>query len=210
MPQRLVTQAVVVDRVELQRIGLIAALSDANVRVVGDTASSPDAMRLAERAAPDLFVVGEVDDVAPVDVVLRIRRRPDVLVMALGSGPRLAQELASAGADAVLTRLAKRRDILDAVEALRAGNRYIVPELLDSLTFDRGPDRSMQLDAILSAKELEVLALVGRGMSNKDIARELIITPETVKAHLRHIYSKLDVTSRRSALAKGVSLGLLA
>jgi DNA-binding NarL/FixJ family response regulator len=210
MAQRLVTQAIVVDRVELQRLGIASALEQTNVRVVGQFAGAPDAMRLAERVAPDLVVVGEIDDMSPVDVVLRLRRSPDILVMALGGGPRLAQELASAGADAVLTRFAKIRDVVDAIEAMRKGDRYIAPELMDSLTFGQAPDRSLLADPILSAKELEVLGLVGRGMSNKDIAKELVIAPETVKAHLRHIYSKLDVTSRRSALAKGVSLGLLA
>ena len=63
-------------------------------------------------------------------------------------------------------------------------------------------------DAI-TARERAVLSMIGQGNSNKRIARMLDISPETVKSHVKHIFSKLDVTTRSEAVSRGVSLGLL-
>jgi NarL family two-component system response regulator LiaR len=61
----------------------------------------------------------------------------------------------------------------------------------------------------LSEREMEVLKLASRGMSNKDIAKELFLTVRTVKAHLSNIFNKLDVASRTEAIVKGVREGWL-
>jgi Response regulator containing a CheY-like receiver domain and an HTH DNA-binding domain len=63
-------------------------------------------------------------------------------------------------------------------------------------------------DAI-TARERDVLSMIGQGYSNKRIARTLEISPETVKSHVKHIFSKLDVTARSEAVSRAVSLGLL-
>jgi LuxR family maltose regulon positive regulatory protein len=63
-------------------------------------------------------------------------------------------------------------------------------------------------DAI-TARERDVLSMIGQGHSNKRIARTLEISPETVKSHVKHIFLKLDVTARSEAVSRGVSLGLL-
>ncbi|MDO4610933.1 response regulator transcription factor [Corynebacterium sp.] len=61
----------------------------------------------------------------------------------------------------------------------------------------------------LTGREAEVLPLVARGLSNRDIARELVLTEYTVKSHLAHAFTKLDVGSRTSAVAKATDLGLI-
>jgi LuxR family maltose regulon positive regulatory protein len=63
-------------------------------------------------------------------------------------------------------------------------------------------------DAI-TARERDVLSMIGQGYSNKRIARTLEISPETVKSHVKHIFSKLDVATRSEAVSQAVSLGLL-
>jgi len=63
-------------------------------------------------------------------------------------------------------------------------------------------------DAI-TARERDVLSMIGQGCSNKRIARKLEISPETVKSHVKHIFSKLDVTTRSEAVSQAVLLGLL-
>jgi ATP/maltotriose-dependent transcriptional regulator MalT len=78
-----------------------------------------------------------------------------------------------------------------------------VPDSVDS---SRPPDTDS--DAI-TARERDVLSKIGQGYSNKRIARTLEISPETVKSHVKHIFSKLDVTTRSEAVSRAASLGLL-
>ena len=61
----------------------------------------------------------------------------------------------------------------------------------------------------LTDREREILAMLGRGMSNREIARELVVSPNTVKTHLEHLYGKLDVPSRGRAVAQGRRLGII-
>jgi ATP/maltotriose-dependent transcriptional regulator MalT len=68
--------------------------------------------------------------------------------------------------------------------------------------------RGIDSDAI-TARERDVLSMIGQGYSNRRIARTLEISPETVKSHVKHIFSKLDVAARSEAVSRAVSLGLL-
>jgi DNA-binding CsgD family transcriptional regulator len=72
-----------------------------------------------------------------------------------------------------------------------------------------GGDRTGQPTSTLAAREREVLAMIGQGLSNKRIARALQISPETVKSHVKHVFSKLAVSTRTEAVFRALSHGLL-
>ena len=124
---------------------------------------------------------------------------------------------------ALLERLAPGGTVAGAQAAAgpRAGGAY-ARDLLDALQQERSARGSRGSDIVLppssgtgasidslTDRELEVLRLLSRGLSNKGIAERLVVAPSTVKQHLKNIYSKLDVHSRTQAVARGRELGLL-
>jgi DNA-binding NarL/FixJ family response regulator len=116
-----------------------------------------------------------------------------------------------AGARAVLPRDAQPVEIFAAIEAAAAGLTALGPEELDLLLPAAGssePERETALEA-LSAREVEVLALMAQGLANKNIADRLTISEHTVKFHVSSILSKLSASSRTEAVTRGLKDGLL-
>jgi DNA-binding NarL/FixJ family response regulator len=109
------------------------------------------------------------------------------------------------GADAVRRARALKPDVLRAVRAAARGEAVLSPLVASRLMAHvRSPERDM-----LSDRELEVLALVARGATNRGAAAQLFISEATVKTHLLHIYAKLGVSDRAAAVAEGFNRGLL-
>lgn len=205
--------AVVVDEWPLVRIGMAQALRAVGVRVVAETGSGEEALRRHRDEQATYLLVGTVRDVAIADVVRRAALdtgRARVLVFLDHVGRDELVAIVSQGADALLVRSATPEEVVDAVTRVDRGERVIAPVLLPLLVGVLGtsPDED-DGEGVLTRKEREVLARLAQGLSNREIADALYVTPATVKTHLAHIYTKLGVTGRQEALAKAVSLGLL-
>lgn len=107
-----------------------------------------------------------------------------------------------AGAAGYLLKSTLRKELLDAIRAVHAGRRHIPPEIAQEIA----------LHAIfkpLSQHEIEVLRCVGVGQANKEIARKLGVSEETVKAHLKSIFTKLDVKDRTQAVTLAAKRGII-
>lgn len=206
--------AVVADEWPLVRIGMAQALRAAEVRVVAETGLGEEALRRHRDEEATYLLVGMVRDVSLVDMVRRAARGTGparVLVFLDHVGRDELVAIVSQGADALLVRSATPEEVADAVGRVGRGERVIAPVLLPLLVGVLGiaADADDAGAGLLTRKEREVLARLAQGMSNREIADALYVTPATVKTHLAHIYTKLGVTGRQEALAKAVSLGLL-
>jgi two-component system, NarL family, nitrate/nitrite response regulator NarL len=126
----------------------------------------------------------------------------DGALLVLSDDPAHAADTALAG---VLPAAASPRQIAAAVAAVAEGLVVRTPALRETPGF--GP-REPGARPLLTPREVEVLALVGQGMSNKAIARRLAISAHTVKYHLEAIFAKLGVRSRAEAVTRGLRLGL--
>ncbi len=107
-----------------------------------------------------------------------------------------------AGAAGYLLKSALRKELLDTVRAVHAGGRHIPPEVA----------REIALHAVyepLSEREIDVLRCVGTGKANKEIACRLGVSQETVKAHLKSIFTKLDVKDRTQAVTLAAKRGFI-
>lgn len=146
--------------------------------------------------------------------LVEVAKRAGARVVALAEGagrPELAA-LATAGADGILTAACSGPELLAAVRAVLAGGRALSPELVPALAGIVVPNDSAVLAGgvvQLTERERQVLRCLVRGARNEEIAGELFLSTATVKTHLNHIYSKLEVRGRHEATARAIQLGLV-
>jgi DNA-binding NarL/FixJ family response regulator len=203
--------------------------------IVDDQASIRDALAVMLGLDPDLDVVGvagdgrealdRIPDAAP-DVVLmdlnmpvmggaeatgRLRTlRPDLAVVVLTTFEDDASILAAltAGARGYLTKDADRATIVQAVRGAYAGTAILDPRvqrrLLDLAARGTAPEPAAATG--LTAREREILGLIGQGLRNSEIARALYITEATVKTHINNLFTKADLHSRADAVRLALTL----
>jgi two-component system NarL family response regulator len=107
-----------------------------------------------------------------------------------------------AGAQAYLLKTARHHDLLKAIRTVHAGKKHIPPEIAERLA-ERMPDSD------LSGREIEVLQLIAKGMSNRQIANALFITEGTVKFHVINILAKLGANDRTMAVTTALQRGII-
>jgi DNA-binding NarL/FixJ family response regulator len=202
------------------------------VLIVDDHPVVRDGLRGVIDGQPDMHVVGEAGhgaealarvEAEPVDVVLMDLRMPTmggveaigqlrrtapsvrVLVLTTFDTDRDVLPAIEAGATGYLLKDTPRDELLRAVRAAHRGEAVLSPAVAGRLM---GQVRTPAQDT-LSSRELEVLRLVAAGFTNREAAQKLFISEATVKTHLLHIYAKLGVRDRASAVAAGYQRGLL-
>ena len=202
-------RAVVVDDHPVVRDGLVAMLgSDPGIEVVGSAQDGTDGLRLIERTAPDVVLMDlRMPGTGGTEAIRQLRRRdrlrPRVLVLTTYDTDRDIRGALEAGADGYLLKDARRDDVLRAVHDLAAGRPVLAAAALAVLASGRDPRRE------LSGREVEVLRLVADGCTNRAVGSRLGIGEATVKTHLGHVYEKLGVTDRASAVCTAWELGLV-
>jgi DNA-binding NarL/FixJ family response regulator len=205
--------AVVVDEWALYRQGVASVLRNLGIEVVGEASGASDGMMKLWSARPDLLVAGSPAHSRLPELVAEAKKAyPDLRVLALlpVSEAGKVRPVLSSGADAVLTRLASPEELESAVRKVAAGERVVAAAALTVLvgtaqkTAD-GPGGAHPL----TVKEREVLDLLAKGLSNREIAGTLVISTATVKSHLAHIYEKLGAKSRQDAVGRAIEQGLL-
>ncbi len=190
------------------RQGIKEMLStDEQIEVVGEAENGREAVALAEKLAPDVVLL---DVEMPVmgakramELMLDNSPHPRVVIVTMYDDPRLVRELIGLGAVAYLVKSATMEELHAAVHT--AANSPIGPEndvlIVAPLRTFRDPAEAEGL----SERELEVLLMVARGMSNHQIAVSLHLSEATVKRHLANIYPRIGVSSRGEAVRKALS-----
>jgi DNA-binding NarL/FixJ family response regulator len=213
--------AVVVDEWPLVRLGVSQVLRSIDIAVLAEVATADEGVRAADAGAARYFLLGACRDLSLSEAARRARAlgsRPRVLVLVDHIGRGELGALRAVGIDALLPRSAAPAELADAVARVAKGERVVAPALLSLLMGVIAPADPALADGgagaanhreMLTRKELEVLARLAEGRSNREIAEALFVTPATVKSHLAHIYVKLGVTGRQEAMARAVALGLL-
>jgi DNA-binding NarL/FixJ family response regulator len=212
--QRTPIRVLIADDHGVVRAGLRLFLSGtADLEVVGEASTGQEAIAQAEALHPEVIlmdlVMGEVDG---IEATRQIKQRhPDIAVVALTSfvDESKVTEAIQAGAIGYLLKDARPAEVVETIRAARQGEVRLHPEALKRLTRAMTASQTHESGLeLLTQREREVLALVARGQSNKEIARSLMISETTVKHHLGSILSKLGLTSRTQAALYGVRHGL--
>lgn len=203
-------RVVVVEDHPVTRMGVVALLGqDERIEVVGEAGAGQDALGVVAREHPDVVVtdlrLGDgLDGVGVTSAVRGTRPAPAVLVLTTYDTDRDIVRAVEAGAAGYLLKDADPARITDAVIRAAAGETVLSPDLAQRVVA-----RISRPQADLSAREVEILAAVARGLSNREIARALVIAEATVKTHLVHVFTKLDVDSRTAAVARAREDGLI-
>lgn len=199
-----------VDDHPVVRLGLRALFDqEADLAVVGEAATPAEAVDAVGRLRPDLVLMdlqlGRAGNGA--DATEAIRALPDpppVLILTNYDTDGDIIRSIEAGASGYLLKGAPPDELLVAVRSAAAGESALAPPIAARLL-----ERMRTPQVSLSTREIEVLDRVAAGRSNGEIARELVITEQTVKSHLVHIYTKLGVSSRTAAVSLARDRGIL-
>jgi len=202
-----VIRVLVVDDHPVVRSGLVGLLGgEADLEVVGEAEDGALGVELAEQLRPDVVLMDlrmPVLDGAAATARITAAGTARVLVLTTYDTDGDILRAVEAGATGYLLKDAPRDQLVEAVRAAARGETVLAPPLAAKLMRQvRGGDQ-------LTPRELEVLRLVARGMSNPDIARELFIGEATVKSHLLHAFDKLGVSDRTAAVTTAMRRGLL-
>src|SRR5699024_2009267 len=190
------------------RYGLVALLcSDPEIEVFGLAADGRQALAVIAFTYPyavlmELRMAGGGGAVSMRGLREQDRHRPRNLVLTPYDSDRAIRSALEAGADGFLLKDTRRDDVIRAVHDLAGGRAVLAPAALAALT---GADPRAEL----SRREVEVLRLVADGCTNRAVATRLGIGEATVKTHLVHVYEKLGVGDRASAVRTAWELGLV-
>ncbi|MFI8433027.1 response regulator [Streptomyces sp. NPDC079020] len=204
---------IVVDDHPVVRDGLRGMFASApGFRVLGEAADGPEGVALAVRLDPDVVLMDlrmpGGGGVAAIAELTRRGTRSRVLVLTTYDTDSDTLPAIEAGATGYLLKDAPREELFAAVRAAADGRSVLSPAVASRLmTRVRTP--AAPVDDCLSAREREVLALVARGTTNREIAAELFISEATVKTHLTHVFAKLGAKDRAAAVAVGYDRGIL-
>ena len=202
----------IVDDHPLAREGLKAVLASAGFLVAGEAASGEEAVDLAQRLSPDVVLMDVrlgpgIDGLEATRRIAALGLSARVLMLTLHDSPAYVREALAAGAAGYVLKDTGIDDLRAAIAQVLAGQTAIPIGLVNAALRQPPPGRSADALTALTARERGVLDLVARGMTNKEIARQLAISPATVKAHVERIIAKLGVADRTQAavLAAGGS-----
>jgi DNA-binding NarL/FixJ family response regulator len=182
--------------------------SDPGIEIVGGTDNGMTALRLARELAPDVMVLDlRIHGIGGRTVLERVRREaPDVraLVLTANEHPDTLLDAVAAGAAGYLSKDATGKALREAVVAIHGGGSVVTPRLAAGLLREvagtaRGEPTAARPQLV--ARELDILRLLSRGLTDKEIAAELYVSPRTVQSSLTRIRSKVGVR-RRSELAR--------
>ncbi len=177
--------------------------------VLAEASNGVEAVELAADLTPDVILMDlRMPGGGGLDAITELTRRgirSKVLVLTTWDTDTDTLPAIEAGATGYLLKDAPQDELFNAVRQAAAGRTVLSPAVASRLVSAvRSPAPSP-----LAARERQVLELVAKGTSNRDIARELFISEATVKTHLSHVFTKLGVTDRAAAVAKGYEQGIL-
>jgi len=211
-------RVLVVDDHDLFRTGLRNLLEEQGVNVVGEAENGEAAIRLASDLAPDVVImdlnmpgVGGVETTRRLSSLAPLSR---VVVLTISADDDDVMNAVMAGACGYLLKDSSIQELIAGIKAASEGESLISPQIAAKVlqrlrAQSKDADAAEVIRAELSDRELEVLKLIANGKDNAQIARELFISPKTVKNHISNILMKLQIENRIQAAVYAVRSGIV-
>ena len=207
-------RVLVVDDHAVVRSGLRRVLeAEEDIEVVAEAGDLRDAVFEARAHKPDVILMDVVmpggSGIEATPAVLKEARDAKVLMLSMQDDPRYVREAFDAGASGYVMKEAADNEVVDAVRAVAAGQRYLHPTLGARLLAAESEERRRAADDPLSEREREVLRLLALGHTNQEIATMLYVSVRTAETHRAHIMQKLGLTSRAELVRYALGEGML-
>jgi len=192
--------------------------SQKDIEVVGEAADGREALEQSRALSPDVVLMDirmpELDGLEATRQLVGVDGAPRVLILTTFDLDEYVYEAMKAGASGFLLKEVRPEQLADAVRVVAAGETLVAPAITRRLIEDfvrRRPPGSGAPDEIseLTERELEVLRLVARGLSNSEIAATLFLSEATVKTHITHVLAKLRLRDRVQAVVLAYESGLV-
>jgi DNA-binding NarL/FixJ family response regulator len=189
-----------------------------DLQVVAEASDGKEAVQLALKQRPDVVIMDlampELNGIEATRQIKAVAPGIAVLVLTAYDSEQYVFAFLEAGAAGYLLKDVGVDKLVEAIRAVHAGESVLHPAITRKVInrFSRTEDQYGPKDGLeqITDRELEVLGLAARGMSNRDIARELSISVRTVQTHLSNVFNKMGVGSRTEAVMYGLRKGLIA
>jgi len=209
-----VIRILVTDDHPIVRDGLVAVLNtQPDFEVVGEASTGPETIERAAVLQPDVVLLDlEMPDMDGVETLQHLRARlPDIRVIiftAFDTDERIVKAV-QAGAQGYLLKGVPREDVFNAVRVVHSGGALLQPVIASKLLRQVGQEQDTAPADTLTEREHDVLRLLARGLTNREIAAELVITERTAKFHVSSILGKLGAGNRTEAVTLAAQRGLV-
>jgi DNA-binding NarL/FixJ family response regulator len=213
-----VTRVLIVDDDDLMRAGLVELLSiDPTIEIVGQAATGREAVARTRRLAPDVVLMDvrmpDLDGIAATRELSRTAPEAKVLILTTFEQDDYVFGALRAGASGFLLKRTRPEELIAAVHTIAAGDSLLSPSVtrrvIDRMAQQPTPSLTDQpkLDE-LTPREREVLELVARGLSNREIAAALVVEESTIRTHVKRILQKLNLRDRIQAVIFAYETGV--
>jgi len=215
-------RVVVVDDQALVRTGFHMILdAEDDISVVGEAADGLEAVELVDRASPDVVLMDirmpKLDGVAATERILGAAtpdRSPRIVILTTFDLDEYVFAALQAGASGFLLKDTPAEDLVEAVRLVAAGDALLAPSVTRRVIEEftaRAPARTVDQTGLssLTEREREVLELMARGMSNREIASSLYLGETTVKTHVGRVFTKLHLRDRVQAVVLAYEAGIV-
>jgi DNA-binding NarL/FixJ family response regulator len=202
-----VIRVLAVDDHALLRDGIAALIGNqSDMELVAEASNGREAIELFRQHHPDVTLMDlQMPEMGGIDALSAIRGEfPEarIIVLTTYAGDVQVFRALKAGARAFLLKGLLRKELLDTIRAVHAGQRRLPPEIAAEIA-------EHSTDSALTPREIDVLRLIAGGNANKEIAARLSLTEETVKGHVKNILAKLDANDRTHAVTIGLKRGII-
>jgi DNA-binding NarL/FixJ family response regulator len=212
------TRVLLADDDDLMRAGLIELLTaDPEIEIIGEASTGREAVERARRLAPDVILMDvrmpDLDGIAATRELSRSAPEARVLILTTFEQDDYIFGALRAGASGFLLKRARPEELIAAVHTVAAGESLLSPSVtrrvIDRMAQQPTPELADQamLDE-LTPREREVLGLIARGLSNREIAAGLAVEESTIRTHVKRILMKLDLRDRVQAVIYAYETGV--
>lgn len=186
------------------------------IEVVGEAADGQEAVLLAKKLKPEVILMDiklpKMDGISATKEIKKTMPQINVLMLSSFEDEAHVMEAIQAGANGYLSKMLPASELVNSIKTFTTEGLMIPQQLMGKLLQGlrkMGDTSNPAAQNVLTKTEIKVLDLLGRGMSNKELAIELGCQVKTIKNHLNNAFHKLDVSSRTEAVVKAIKLGII-
>jgi DNA-binding NarL/FixJ family response regulator len=212
------TRVLIADDDDLMRAGLVELLTaDDKIEVVGQASTGREAIERARRVAPDVVLMDirmpDIDGISATRELSRAAPQAKVLIVTTFEQDDYVFGALRAGASGFVTKRTRPEELIAAVHSIAAGDSLLSPSVtrlvIDRMAQQPTPDLADQTKLEqLTPREREVLELIARGLSNREIAAALVVEESTIRTHVKRVLMKLDLRDRVQAVIFAYETGV--